>query len=361
MLHSDETWVAARISPSPRRPGSMSSTASLNGLFWGDNVVFAADDAADVEPFFRAVAAKAPLYEASAFVTLVREPAEIAQAYPGLELVDAREDGPLAQPRPLLDALAARCTGAPRQLLLFDSIEAMSERWGRETAGRFFSRGCPLSARARGDRLLVAACRPAHSGVAPRDRGNHAARARRRRQPVADSQGRRTPARRRGQRLPLRPRGRAPRPRGCAAAARLGAALRSLRTSRHLSQADLARLAGRLAERHLAGRARQARPLARDAPRPGREAEHHAGRSSRRRRRARISPRPPRRSAPRRDRQAGAAARRSPRRPARVPRSPLAGRLCDAGLRAQGRRGRQCRDRPRSGAPRLGRAGAPSG
>ncbi len=65
---------------------------ALNGLFWGDNVVFAADDAADVEPFFLAVAAKAPLYEASAFVTLVREPAELEQAYPGLEIIDARAD-----------------------------------------------------------------------------------------------------------------------------------------------------------------------------------------------------------------------------------------------------------------------------
>src|SRR3954466_5682497 len=109
MLHSDK---------SARAPGAgASSTATtgvedldraLNGLFWGDNVVFAADDAGDVEPFFLAVAAKAPLYTASAFVTLVREPAELAEAYPGVDLIDAREDGPLAQPRPLLDAIAER-------------------------------------------------------------------------------------------------------------------------------------------------------------------------------------------------------------------------------------------------------------
>ena len=46
------------------RRASTSLDRALNGLFWGDNVVFAADDAADVEPFFRAVAAQAALYEA---------------------------------------------------------------------------------------------------------------------------------------------------------------------------------------------------------------------------------------------------------------------------------------------------------
>ena len=143
MLHSDESGAQGET-PFTATTGVDVLDRALNGLFWGDNVVFAADDAADVEPFFRAVAAKAALYEASAFVTIVREPAELEQAYPGLEVIDAREDGPLALPRPLLDAIAARCAGSPRQLLLFDSLAAMSDRWGQETAGRFFSRGCPL-------------------------------------------------------------------------------------------------------------------------------------------------------------------------------------------------------------------------
>jgi len=62
-----------------------------------------------LEPFFAAVAARAGRYEGAAFVTLARDPGEVAQALPGLELVDARPDSPLAQPRPLLDAIAKRC------------------------------------------------------------------------------------------------------------------------------------------------------------------------------------------------------------------------------------------------------------
>ena len=117
---------------------------ALNGLYWGDNVVFDAEHADEVEPFYRAVAAEAALYEGSAFVTLVREPTELERTFPGFEIIDAREGSPLQQPRPLLDAIARRYAGSPRQLLLFDSLGAMSDRWGRETAGRFFTRGCPL-------------------------------------------------------------------------------------------------------------------------------------------------------------------------------------------------------------------------
>src|SRR6476659_9070649 len=98
MLHGQSS--AGR--PSTATTGVEELDRALNGLFWGDNVVFAADDAADVEPFYRAVAAQAPLYERSAFVTLVREPAELARDYPGLDVIDARADGPLAHPRPLL-------------------------------------------------------------------------------------------------------------------------------------------------------------------------------------------------------------------------------------------------------------------
>src|SRR3954470_5000294 len=217
---------------------------ALNGLFWGDNVVFAADDAADVEPFFLAVAAKAPLYTASAFVTLVREPAELAEAYPGVDLIDARAGGPLTQPRPLLDAIAERCTGAPRQLLLFDSIEAMSERWGRETAGRFFSRGCPLLL---GLGAIAYWSLPAarHTPALRReiegitqcvlDVGDGRLR-------IAKAEGR--PPGVEGSVFRYRLSDGLPVLEAAPAAARLGAALRSLRVARHLSQAELARLAG---------------------------------------------------------------------------------------------------------------------
>jgi transcriptional regulator with XRE-family HTH domain len=243
VLHSEGNGVSATI-PFTATTGVGELDRALNGLFWGDNVVFAADDAADVEPFYLAVAAKAALYEAAAFVTLVREPAELAQVYPGLEIIDARQDGPLAQPRPLLDAIADRCAGAPRQLLLFDSLEAMSDRWGRENAGRFFSRGCPLLL---GLSAIAYWSLPA-AGHAPTLRreiegitqcvlvvGDGRLR-------IAKAEGRPPGVEgsvfRYGLEAGLPVLAAAP------AAARLGTALRSLRLARHLSQADLARLAG---------------------------------------------------------------------------------------------------------------------
>ena len=66
-------------------------------------------------------------------------------SYPGFDVIDAREGSPTRPSlAPLLDAVARLCVGAPRQLLLFDTLEEMRARWERETAGRFFSRRCPL-------------------------------------------------------------------------------------------------------------------------------------------------------------------------------------------------------------------------
>lgn len=243
MLHS-ETSDSPNEIPFTATTGVDVLDRALKGLFWGDNVVFAADDAADVEPFFLAVAAKAALYEASAFVTLVREPAELEQTYPGLEIIDARADSRLSQPRPLLDAIARRCAGSPRQLLLFDSLGAMSERWGRETAGRFFSRGCPLLL---GLGAIAYWSLPA-AGHAPTlrreiegitqcvlDVGDGRLR-------IAKAEGR--PPGVEGSVFRYGLEGGLPVLAAAPAAARLGAALRSLRIARHLSQADLARLAG---------------------------------------------------------------------------------------------------------------------
>ena len=333
----------------------------LNGLFWGDNVVFAADDAADVEPFFLAVAAQLALYEAAAFVTLVRDPDELSRAYPGLDVIDAREGSALAQPRPLLDAIAARCAGSPRQLLLFDSLEAMSDRWGRETAGRFFSRGCPLLL---GLGAIAYWSLPA-AGHAPTLRreiegitqcvfvvGDGRLR-------IAKAEGRPPGVEGSVYRYTLEEG--LPVLAAAPAAARLGAALRSLRISRHLSQADLARLAGvsasaiSQAERGRRGLSLETLldlaaklnitldELLRGDVAPGyrlarRDDPRHAETD---------------RPVPLLD---------DPRAGLRVYLDPpLAGRQRDARLRPQGRRGRQRRHRARTGAARLGRAGAPAG
>jgi len=236
-----------------QREGEIPTTATtgveeldraLSGLYWGDNVVFDAELAADVEPFFVAVAAQEARYEGAAFVTLARDPEELARSFPGLEVVDARPGTPLAKPGPLLDALARRCVGSPRQLLLFDSLETMSARWGRETTGRFFARCCPL--------LLGLGAIAYWSLTAAR----HTPALRRKiegitqcvvdvgdgRLRIAKAEGRAPGVE--GSVFRYRLEDGVPVLEAAPAAARLGAALRGLRVSRHLSQADLARLAG---------------------------------------------------------------------------------------------------------------------
>jgi transcriptional regulator with XRE-family HTH domain len=217
---------------------------ALNGLYWGDNVVLDAELAADVEPFLAAVAAQAGRYEGAAFVTLAREPDELARSFPGLEVVDARAGTPLAQPGPLLDAVARRCVGSPRQLLLFDSLEAMSARWGRETAGRFFARCCPLLL-GLGAIAYWSLTAARHTPVLRRkiegitqcvlDVGDGRLR-------IAKAEGR--PPGVEGSVFRYELEDGMPVLEAAPAAARLGAALRGLRVARHLSQADLARLAG---------------------------------------------------------------------------------------------------------------------
>ena len=217
---------------------------ALSGLFWGDNVVFDAELAADVEPFYAAVAAQASSYDGAVYVTLAREPDELATSFPGFDVIDAREGTELAQPRPLLDAIARRCAGRPRQLLLFDSLEHMSRRWGRETAGAFFARGCPLLL-GLGAIAYWALTAARHTPVLRRqiegitqcvlDVGDGRLR-------IAKAEGRAPGVEGSVFRYELR--NGLPALEAAPVAARLGAALRGLRADRHLSQAELARIAG---------------------------------------------------------------------------------------------------------------------
>lgn len=113
--------------------------AALGGLFWGDNVVFAVTDGATAAPFYRAIAASDVAYDRRLLVRLH----ERSAAYPGFDIIDARPDGRLAQPAPLLHAVVERCRGTERNLLLFDGLDVMAERWGAEVAARFFATCCP--------------------------------------------------------------------------------------------------------------------------------------------------------------------------------------------------------------------------
>jgi transcriptional regulator with XRE-family HTH domain len=238
------------MSSSASHPPAIATTGveeldrALNGLYWGDNVVFDAEVAEEVAPFYTAVAAQSARYEGSAFVTLAREPDALVAEYPGFDVIDAREGGPLAQPGALLDAVARHCVGKPRQLLLFDSLEIMSARWGRETAGRFFSRCCPLLL-GLGAIAYWSLTAARHTPVLRRqiegitqcvlDVGDGRLR-------IAKAEGR--PPGVEGSVFRYHVQEGLPVLEAAPAAARLGAALRSLRTARHLSQSDLARLAG---------------------------------------------------------------------------------------------------------------------
>ncbi|MDP1846683.1 MAG: XRE family transcriptional regulator [Solirubrobacteraceae bacterium] len=131
--------------PPPALQGEVAATGvaeldeALGGLFWGDNVVFAVTEGATAAPFYRAIAASDVVYDQRLVVRLHDD----FPAYPGFDVIDARPDGKLAQPAPLLHAVFERCRGAERNLLMFDGLDVMAERWGAEVAGRFFATCCP--------------------------------------------------------------------------------------------------------------------------------------------------------------------------------------------------------------------------
>jgi transcriptional regulator with XRE-family HTH domain len=216
----------------------------LGGLYWGDNVVLDAESQSVVEPFYHA-ASEATLYDVITFVTLAREPTELAVSYPGVAILDARPETRLAAARPLLDAVARRCAEPGRHLVLFDSLEAMSDRWGRETAGRFFSRGCPLLL-GLGAIAYWSLTAARHSPVLRRVIegitqcvlvvGDDTVR-------IAKAEGRPPGVDGSVFRYQLGDDG-LPVLEAAPTAARLGAALRAIRNARRLSQSELARLAG---------------------------------------------------------------------------------------------------------------------
>jgi transcriptional regulator with XRE-family HTH domain len=217
---------------------------ALGSLYWGDNVVWEAEETATLEPFFAAVASRREDYDFRAYVTLTRSPAEVLAAHPGVETIDARPGTPLAQPRALVDAIRKACSGPRRYLLLFDPLEEMAGLWGAETAERFFTLSCPL---------LLELGAVAYWSLAPTA---HPQAMRREIEGVTQC----VVAVQDGRLRVVKAEGRAPGIEGgvfryrleegrpvlaaAATAARLGSALRAVRTARGLSQSALARLAG---------------------------------------------------------------------------------------------------------------------
>ncbi|MCC6224282.1 MAG: helix-turn-helix domain-containing protein [Thermoleophilia bacterium] len=217
---------------------------ALGGLYWGDNVVWELEGSGEVEPFFRAAAARADAYHTAAYVTLTRSPDEVLAAFPGLEVLDARPGSPLAGADALIREIRARCSTLERDLLLFDPLETIARQWGVDRAQQLFTQGCPM---------LLELGAIAYWSLAA---GSYPLALRREieevtqcvlavadgRVRIAKSEGR--PFGVQGTVFRYELEGGAVSLAPAPAAARLGGALRSIRLQRHLSQSELARLAG---------------------------------------------------------------------------------------------------------------------
>jgi transcriptional regulator with XRE-family HTH domain len=137
--------VAERPAATPSLAEDVASTGvpaldeALGGLFWGDNVVFEVAEPSSAEPFYRAAAAVEGQFDQRLTVSV----SDATTARSGFDLIDAGPGGALSQPAPLLREIVERSRLGERNLLLFESMEAMIERWGSEVAARFFAHCCP--------------------------------------------------------------------------------------------------------------------------------------------------------------------------------------------------------------------------
>jgi transcriptional regulator with XRE-family HTH domain len=119
---------------------------ALDGLYWGDNVVWVWEGG-ELTPqwlFYDAIARRRETFGAAGYVVASTDPGEVAARWPWLEILDARPGGSMAGPGGLLDAVHRFSARATRPLLLFDSLEPLVSRWGMRTAGDFFGRCCPM-------------------------------------------------------------------------------------------------------------------------------------------------------------------------------------------------------------------------
>src|SRR5215468_263034 len=118
---------------------------ALDGLYWGDNVVWVWDGSESHQQlFYDAIAQRRDDFGAAGYVAVSSDPAEITARWPWIEILDARAGTPITSPRQLLEAIHQFCARAPRPLLLFDSLAPLADRWGMRIASGFFGHCCPM-------------------------------------------------------------------------------------------------------------------------------------------------------------------------------------------------------------------------
>jgi transcriptional regulator with XRE-family HTH domain len=132
----ESRWIEQKVSTGLRELDEV-----LEGLYWGDNVVWEVDGAS-VAPFYQAIAARADTFEGRTFVALTDAPPEVESD--GLEVMRAGPGTALAHPADLLREVHRMCRPGSRKLLLFDSLDRMVEAWGTSRARGFFARCCPM-------------------------------------------------------------------------------------------------------------------------------------------------------------------------------------------------------------------------
>jgi transcriptional regulator with XRE-family HTH domain len=223
--------------------GDAQLDAALGGLYWGDNVVWEVDEQGVLEPFVAGLLRDREQFERVVFVRFEGDLEGPRVAYPGVEVLDAREGSEVADPGSLLTAVR-ELAREPHAVFIFDSLDHLSARWGDDSAQRFFMRACPMLL----DLWAVAywSLTPAqHSPVLRQavDATTHCVlvladhRLR-----IAKAEGRRPGVQ--GSVFYLHSTETQSALEGAPTAARLGAALRAIRIQRHLSQGEVADMAG---------------------------------------------------------------------------------------------------------------------
>ena len=217
----------------------------LGGLIAGDNMVWVSSDADLLDHIERAFLEEGgrrgePCLYVSASVPKAKVEARVGSH---CAVVDARPRSRLGDPVTLEQTLVEAATAAPTRMVL-DGLDAFAQRWGHKKALGFFSRVCPRlfdlgsiaywrGSRAElGSRFLEGVAKVTQCVLeVNRDHVR-----------VVKAEGR--GASLQGRLVRLRTTDGAIRLENERALGRLGEGLRRLRAERHLSQGDLARLAG---------------------------------------------------------------------------------------------------------------------